>query len=486
MKPGEFFPILLVDDEEEILFTTGTMLRCSGFRRILTEHDSRRVMDILAREEVALVLLDLYMPHVSGYDLLKEISARYPHIPVIVATAANEVELAVECMKAGAVDYFVKPLEEMRLLAGVRRIMEMRELRNELDSLRHHLLAGRLAHEEIFAPIITRSFRMQSVFQYLEAVAPSPQPIMIRGETGVGKELVARAIHDLSGCSGSFVAVNIAGLDDAAISDTLFGHCRGAFTGADRDREGLLARAAGGTLFLDEIGDMDSSSQVKLLRLLQEQEYYPLGADTPRACSARIVAATNRDLEQLMEGDVFRRDLYYRLCSHTVKIPPLRERKEDIPLLVDHFLGEAAAVFGKRKPTPPDALYSYLSAYDFPGNIRELQAMVYDAVARHDRKMLAIDSFIEATGNGRSRSAHCASATLAVLKAGFSTGERMPTLREAEEALISHALALAGDNQGVAALHLGISRQALNKRLIRRTDMQGHGTCQVPEITSNK
>jgi DNA-binding NtrC family response regulator len=465
MSDAASFPILLVDDEEEILFTTAVMLRSCGFTSVTTESDSRRVMDILARQEVALIILDLYMPHLPGYDLLREIAANHPQIPVIVVTAANEVEMAVQCMKSGAFDYFVKPVEEARLLASVRRVIEMRALRGEVDSLREYILSGQLEHEDAFAPILTRSPRMRAVFQYLEAVAVSPQPVLICGETGVGKELVARAIHRVSGRKGQFVAVNIAGLDDVVLSDTLFGHRRGAFTGADRDREGLLAQAAGGTLFLDEIGDLGAASQVKLLRLLQEQEYYPLGADTPRASRARIIAATNRDLPHLIEENAFRRDLYYRLRAHAVQIPPLRERKEDIPLLVDHFLAGAADVLGKRKPTPPDELYGYLATYDFPGNVRELQAMAYDAVARHGGKMLSIDSFLEAMGSGRSGRSSCA---LQELTAGIGAGDRIPTLREAEEALIAQALARAGGNQGIAASYLGISRQALNKRLSRR------------------
>ncbi|AJE04507.1 sigma-54-dependent transcriptional regulator [Geobacter pickeringii] len=470
MSAATSFPILLVDDEEEILFTTAVMLRSCGFTRVLTESDSRRVMETLAREEVALILLDLYMPHLPGYELLKEITARHPQIPVIVVTAANEVEMAVACMQAGAFDYFVKPVEEARLVASARRALEMRDLRCEVDSLRDHLLTDRLKHEEIFAPIITRSPRMRAIFHYLESVAPSPQPLLVCGETGVGKELAARAVHALSGRSGEFVAVTIAGLDDHLFSDTLFGHRRGAFTGADRDREGLLARAEGGTLFLDEIGELGAAAQVKLLRVLQEREYYPLGADTPRPSTARIVAATNRRLKPLTEQGTFRRDLYYRLCAHEVQIPPLRDRKEDLPLLVEHFLGEAAAALGKRKPTPPDELSGYLATYDFPGNIRELQAMVFDAVARHDRRMLAIDSFLETMGANRASHHFGTPSLLDRLPADGPPDDRIPTLKEAEETLIARALTQAAGNQGIAATYLGISRQALNKRLSRRTD----------------
>ena len=189
---------------------------------------------------------------------------------------------------------------------------------------------------------------MSSIFQYCEVVAKSQQPVIIIGETGVGKELIAKAIHDLSGLRGKFVPVNVAGLDDNMFSDTLFGHKKGAFTGADQTRSGLIAQASGGTLFLDEIGDLAELSQVKLLRLLQEQEYYPVGSDIPMVSDARIIAATNRDLRKLTEAGKFRNDLYFRLCAHQVHIPPLRERLDDIPVLLDHFLDEAAKTFKKK------------------------------------------------------------------------------------------------------------------------------------------
>lgn len=470
MTDQQTFPILLVDDEEEILFTTSITLRSAGFSRVLTECDSRRVMETLSRQEVGLVLLDLYMPHLPGYDLLREIAANHPEIPVIVVTAANEVGMAVECMKAGAFDYFVKPVEQPRLLATVRRAMEMHSLRSQVNSLSSSLLTGGLENEDAFASIITRSQKMRAIFQYLEAVSGSDQPLLVTGETGVGKELVARTIHDISGRTGTFVAVNIAGLDDMVFSDTLFGHRRGAFTGADQQREGLIARAAGGTLFLDEIGDLQPSSQVKLLRLLQEQEYYPLGADTPARTTARIVVATNRDLKAMMAEGSFRKDLYYRLSAHQVTLPPLRDRREDIPLLVEHFFGEAATALSKQKPTIPAELAGYLGTYAFPGNIRELRAMIFDAMARHDRGVLSLASFREVIGTPRSTSETSPLPFLEGLREGNSpVAGPMPTLKEAEDALITHALRIAKGNQGIASAHLGITRQALNKRLSRKT-----------------
>lgn len=461
------FTILLVDDEEDILFSMRTLFRSAGYADVLTEPDSRRVMGLLERRVVSLVLLDLSMPFLSGYDLLKEIVRAQPHLPVIIVTAANEVEMAVECMKAGAFDYFVKPVERSRLLASVQRARELHGLRSEVSSLARHLISGRLDHEEAFAPIITCSDAMRGIFQYLEAVAVTDQPVLIQGETGTGKELAARAVHDASGRTGAFVAVNAAGLDDLMFSDTLFGHRRGAYTGADRAREGLIAQAAGGTLFLDEIGDLSEGSQVKLLRLLQEHEYYPLGSDTPRRSDARIVLATNCDLQEMMGSGTFRRDLYYRLSAHRVTLPPLRERREDIPLLVDHFLERAAAALHKKRPTLPSELFTYLSAYPFPGNIRELQALVSDAVARHQHGVLSLESFKAVVAVPHSSPPADVPRQIAEI-AGAS--DRLPTLKEAEDALIAEALRLAGGNQGVAASYLGITRQALNKRLIRRGD----------------
>ena len=464
-KTAPPFSILLVDDEDEILFSTGITLRSAGFGNVSTVNDSRRVMQFLNEHEVAAIILDLNMPHISGYELLKELAGSFPQIPVIIMTAANEIEMAVECMKTGAFDYHVKPVEKDSLLASVRKAAEMHALRREVSSLKRHLLTDRLEHEDAFAAIITQNGKMRGIFHYLEAVAGTCQPVLICGETGVGKELVARAVHGLSGRKGPFVAVNVAGLDDLMFSDTLFGHKKGAYTGADQKRDGLLQQAGGGTLFLDEIGDINEASQIKLLRLLQEHEYYPLGSDLPVKTDARPVFATNCDLQGKITERTFRKDLYYRLRAHQVQIPPLRERREDIPLLLDHFLGTAADALGKKKPTPPPELAGYLAAYDFPGNIRELQSMVFDAVARHQKGVLSMDCFMAIIGNRRPDPA--LSSPGDILRAGE---DNFPTLKDAEEFLIGRALQLAKGNQGIAASYLGITRQALNKRLCRKSD----------------
>jgi DNA-binding NtrC family response regulator len=446
--------IVLVDDEPEILFSFSVMLRRAGFGAVSTIGESRELLPHLALNEAGVVVLDLQMPNLSGRELLRELAGLYPQIPVIIVTAASQLESAVDCMKAGAFDYLVKPVSPERLVEAITKGLEAGALRRE-GAASHQ---GAEQRAEALSPFTTKSPKMQMLFQYLEGVAPSDQPVLILGETGVGKELVARALHALSGRPGRFVPLNSAGLDDQVFADTLFGHRKGSFTGAEAVREGMIARAAGGTLFLDEIGDLPPVSQVKLLRLLQEGEYYQIGSDHPSFSTARVVAATNCDLAATVAAGTFRKDLFFRLCSHQVHIPPLRERPEDIAMLLEDFLEQASGSMGKRKPTYPPELLSYLAAYPFPGNIRELRAMVYDAVARHRGGVLSMAAFREAMAHGLSNATG----------AGQNPGTPFRTLKEMEQQLVEQALARSGGNQAAAASLLGITRQALNKRLNRR------------------
>ena len=292
--------------------------------------------------------------------------------------------------------------------------------------------------------------------------------MLITGETGVGKGLIAECIYRISGLSGPLVAVNVAGLDDAMFSDTLFGHKRGAFTGAEKEREGMVGKAAGGTLFLDEIGDLSTSSQVKLLRLLQEQTYTPLGSDLVKKSDAHIIAATNQDLRRLSAEQQFRQDLYFRLSAHHVEVPPLRERAEDIPLLVGHFINEAARSMNKPVPDATPELLSLLSVYHFPGNIRELRAMLFDAVALHrSGPLLSMESCKEAIEKNRGFGDSTLLEKGPEMPTAVQTVGRFPTLKELEQLFIEEALRQADGNQGIAAMLLGISRTALNRRLSR-------------------
>ena len=465
--------VVLVDDEEEVLFSSSIMLETHGISPVVALRDGRELLSYLDANAVGVVVLDLFMPQISGLELLPEIVQSHPEIPVVVMTASQEVETAVLCMKEGAFDYLVKPVEENRYLSCIRRALELRSLRNQVGALKNSLLGQPLQHGDAFARIITRSLKMQSIFRYVEAVAASREPILITGETGVGKGLIAKAVHRISGRSGEIVSVNVAGLDDAMFSDTLFGHRKGAFTGAERERDGMVAKASRGSLFLDEIGDLCISSQVKLLRLLQEQTYTPLGSDVAKQSDADVIAATNQDLRKLTAEGRFRRDLYFRLSAHRVEVPPLRERVEDIPLLVGHFVDQAAASMGKAVPEPTPELLTLLSVYHFPGNVRELRAMIFDAVALHrSGPFLSMESCKEAIDQNRHFGERAADEPGPAAGTSLHTTGRFPTLKEAESLLIDEALCQARGNQGIAAMLLGISRPALNRRLMRLKAMQ--------------
>jgi len=466
MSPNNYpaSPVLVVDDEEGIILAFSLTLRSAGITNLITCQDGRRVPEILTEVEPSVILLDLILPYVRGEDLLVETKTEYPQIPVIIVTGNNELDHAVQCMKSGAFDYLVKPVERSRLISSVNRAIEIRELARENRRLRERFLTGGLEHPEAFSGIITMDPRMRSLFQYAEAIARSSQPVLITGESGVGKELMARALYRLAGRKGSFVSVNVAGIDDQAFSDTLFGHRRGAFTGADSPRKGLVEQAAGGTLFLDEIGDLAAESQVKLLRLLQEREYYPLGSDQPRKSEAHVIVATNRALKPAMADGRFRKDLYYRLSVHQLRLPSLRERPGDIPLLLDHFLEEAALEFGKKKPAYPEELPVLLNTYRFPGNLRELRSMVFDAMAGHQSKILSMARFrahMEKEGQAGGGTALAAKAETA----WFPEHLPLPTLADANLLLMKEALRRTDGNRSMAARLLGISRQRLLRHL---------------------
>ncbi len=304
---------------------------------------------------------------------------------------------------------------------------------------------------------------MRAVFQYVEAVAATGEPVLIVGETGTGKELIARALHTVSGRPGAFVPVNIAGLDENILADTLFGHRKGAFTGAEHHRPGLVEQAAGGTLFLDEIGDLPSGSQLKLLRLIQEREYLPLGTDLTRRADCRMVFATHHDLEDEVESGRFRRDLLFRLQTHQVRLPPLRERLDDLALLLDHFLAQAAGLLQRKKPSYPRELLLLLGTYDYPGNLRELRNMVVDAVSRHPGGILGLEPFKDYIRARRGSQPEQVARGNAITP--FAELKTLPTLKEAGRALVEEALQRVNGNQRLAAEMLGITRQALNWRL---------------------
>jgi DNA-binding NtrC family response regulator len=455
-------PVLVVDDEEYVLEGLRIGLKDGGINNIICLKDSREVMDTLQGREVWVILLDLTMPQIRGEELLPQIRQDFPDLPVIIVTGNTEVSTAVGCMKMGAFDYLVKAVEPSKLIATVNRAIKIQELKGEISTLRDHLVSNEFDHPEAFSGIITGNNSMRSILLYVESIARTAQPVLITGETGVGKELVAGAIHWINNKKGDYIQVNIAGFDDNMFADTLFGHRKGAFTGADQPLMGLVERANGGTLLLDEIGDLSPVSQVKLLRLLETNEYFPLGTDVPKISSARIVVTTNKDLLVEMDNNRFRKDLYFRLCTHKVNIPPLRERTDDLPLLIDHFLKLSAQEIGITAPTPPPELYVLLESYDFPGNIRELKSMIFDAVSKHQSGKLSLGVFKKAIGRENAPIAGGKN------QSPVTFSHRLPTLKEVSELLLAEALKRAKGNQTIAAGLLGISHQALSKRLSRK------------------
>lgn len=455
------YPIFIVDDEERLLESLFITLRTAGFKDISTFSNGNEILGMLPQLQCRVLLLDLFMPGAAGEDILDQINLQCPHIQVIVITGINETDTAVRCIKKGAFDYLVKPVEPQRLITSVRRAMSHSDLIMQNQQLKQRLLSGQPDHPEYFEDIITNDPKIKSMFSYLEIVAPESDPVLITGETGTGKDLIASVMHKASGRKGSFISVNTAGLDDNMFSDTLFGHVRGAFTDAKEPRKGLIEEAANGTLFLDEIGDLSQASQVKLLKLTQDHVYLPLGSDKPLESSARIIAATNRDLEARQMQGLFRRDLFYRINTYHIHLPPLRERREDIILLTHHFLEQACSQLNLDYEPLTRRLTVLLKSYDYPGNIRELRSMIFSAMARGGmnvmqamlEELLGIDPSSN-VDEGRD-----------IRHETWVYPDPLPTLKQASRVLIDQALKKCRGNQAKAAGILGISRQALNKRL---------------------
>jgi two-component system nitrogen regulation response regulator GlnG len=459
--------ILLVDDEPALLRASARALTFDGIGPLLECNDGPTALRQLAARPVGAMVIDLSMPGMSGQELLAHVKADFPDVQVIVMTGSSDLRVAVECMQQGAIDYLVKPAPDARLCSAVRRALAQYLQHEELRAMRDSLLRPVGGIRQRFPEIITQDQVMMKIFHYLEAIGQSPAVALVTGETGTGKELVARALHRISGRPGGLVTVNVGALDDATFSDTLFGHARGAFGNAGNARAGLVQTAAEGTLFLDEIGELEPRSQVKLLRLLDDGSYEQIGSDTPRRSHARIVVATHLDIEQEVACGRMRKDLYFRLRTHAVHLPPLRDRLGDLPMLVPHFLARAAAELAKPAPTEPPELYQLLRSYYFPGNLRELRDICRDAVAQHQGHILSMRSFREHISRARIEDRPIAPAAPASTERDTCwLPYPMPTMEELEEAAVLEALRRADGNQGVAAQSLGMPRTTFNRRAL--------------------
>ncbi|MHC1741932.1 MAG: sigma-54-dependent transcriptional regulator [Syntrophobacteraceae bacterium] len=445
--------ILVVDDEIDFLDSVQRALVMAGYEDCHLENDSRQAADRVAEGEVYdVALLDISMPGMSGLELLQQIKSTSPTTECIMVTAVNEVSVAVECMRRGAYDYLTKPISRDDLTLKVARALERRKLFNILE-LKSKETIPELANPAAFQEITTQTPKMLRLLREAELHAVSDVPILITGESGTGKELLAQAIHRASRRSSRpFTAVNMASVSDPLFDAEFFGHTKGAFTGAERDRVGYLEHTSGGTLFLDEIGHLPPSLQGKLLRVLQEGEYMKLGSSRPQKVDIRFIAATNMDIEQMVRKGSFRQDLYYRLKGAWLHLPPLSERAEDIPLLINRFL-EEVSTDGSKITFRNEALELLLN-YNYPGNIRELKSILHASANLAQGGQIGpqiLPDYVRLRPRSSTRPP--------------KTAGRSLTLEELEKQHILRVYSETGKNKTQAARQLGIGINTLRRKL---------------------
>jgi DNA-binding NtrC family response regulator len=442
--------ILIVEDEPRMRRLLEISLG-EDRHNVHSVESAERGLAQLRKEPVDLVVTDLKLPGMSGLEFLQEGKRLNAALPFIVMTAYGSVETAVDAMKAGASDYVLKPFTMAEMKLVIAKELDVQQVRDENRSLKEAL--GKRYH---FQNIVGRSKKMQEVLALVERVAPTNSTVLIGGESGVGKDLIARAIHQNSRrASGPFIKINSTAIPDTLFESELFGFERGAFTGALASKPGKFELADKGTLFLDEIGDVPAPIQVKLLRVLQEREFERLGGTKTLKVDVRMIAATNRDLRAALEEGTFREDLYYRLNVVPIDIPPLREHKEDIPELVDHFLARFAANNEKQVQSLTPAALHVLMDYHWPGNVRQLENSVERAVALSSGPVIDAKDIHLDTAQGKN---HVASTADQFLPEGM-------TLEQWEDNMIKEALRRANGNKSQAARLLGLSRNALRYRL---------------------
>ncbi|MBI2553093.1 MAG: sigma-54-dependent Fis family transcriptional regulator [Candidatus Rokubacteria bacterium] len=434
--------ILVVDNDPEMVALLGRHLEAEGWA-VTGVTSGAEALAALEREEVPVVLTDLVMDEVDGLALLREAQRIQPGASVILMTAFGSLETAIEAMRQGAYDYLTKPFKLAEVSLAVRRAVDDQRLREENRRLR-----AEVERRYGFDNLLGQSKAMQAVFEQIRAVAGSEATVLLLGESGSGKELVARAIHWNSPRKGGpFVPVNCAAIPETLLESELFGHEKGAFTGADRKRRGLFVEADRGTLFLDEVGDMSPALQAKLLRALEDKAIRPVGGKEGIRLDLRLITATNRDLLALVQEGRFREDLYYRLAVIPIRLPSLRERSEDIPLLAEHFLKRAAGTLGKGVEGFNEEAMAWLLEHRWPGNVRELENVVERAVTlARDRLVTLADLRIEFT------------------PVGASTGGLRPTLAELERQYIQRVLEETKGDKGAAAKILGVSVRTLQRK----------------------
>lgn len=446
--------IMIIDDDRDYLEIVLMKLKILGFQDITALDDP---LEAAARfdagETFDIALIDVTMPEMDGMELLEIIKNTSPNTECIMITAMNEARVSVKCLKKGAYDYLVKPVREEELSKTINRALERKRLLDILDMDKRDALPE-VQNKAAFAPIITRSRKMIRILKEAELHAASPFPVLITGESGTGKELLARAIHAASPRSGGpFTPVNMAAMNSNLFDAEFFGHTKGAFTGADRDRTGYLEQTDQGTLFLDEIGILPLELQGKLLRVLQNGEYMKLGTSLPRRTDVRIIAATNEDLDHLIEKRMFRKDLYYRIRGAWLHLPPLRERRNDIPLLINALVKRNGDAQG-RHAVDEEALEALLK-YDYPGNIRELESILRSAQNLAQGQTITLNCLQDRLRQRRK----------AMPRECRRQDADVTTLAEAEKCHILKVYAQTGNNKTQSAKLLGIGLNTLRRKL---------------------
>jgi two-component system response regulator AtoC len=438
--------ILVVDDDEALRDSLALLLVAEGYE-VVTACDAPSALACL-ETPVDVVLCDVRMPGQDGLELLPELIRRLPGAPVLLMSAYGSGDLAAVALERGAFDYLAKPFQPAEVLLAIRKARERERLRRA-----NALLQRDVSRAVGDRPVVAASPAMIDLLELVERAAEYKATVLLTGESGTGKEVLARVIHAQSGRRHqAFVAVNCGAIPEALLESELFGHARGAFTGADRARRGLFVEADGGTLFLDEIGELPPSLQVKLLRVLQEEEVRPIGESKPRIVNVRVIAATSRDLEREVAAGRFREDLFYRLDVFRVRVPPLRERRDDVPLLVDHFIARFREALGKPVRTIADDALDRLVEHDWPGNVRELENAIERAMILCDGDRITLRELPEALSAPRR------SAPPPANGGDFSLRRAR---RRFESELIARALEATGGNRTRAARLLEISHRAL-------------------------
>ncbi len=440
------FTLLIIDDEKNIREGLAANFEMADYN-VKTAASGQEGLALIEKGDIDLVITDLRMPGISGEEVLAKVTAETPGIPVIILTGHGSIDSAVEAMRHGAYDFLTKPLNLDQLDMIVKRALENREM-----SLQHQQLKQELESNEALRGMIGNSIAMQKVQQTIRKVSDSRASVLITGESGVGKEVVANAIHNMSPRRDkSFIKVHCAALSETLLESELFGHEKGAFTGADRMQKGRFELAHGGTIFLDEIGEINQNVQIKILRVLQEKRFERVGGEQTIEVDVRIIAATNRNLEEEVKAGRFREDLYYRLNVVRIQVPPLRERKDDIPLLMSAFLDEFNSENGKKIEGVDKRAKAAMFKYNWPGNIRELRNCMESAVVMCSGREIELEDLPPV-----------------IAQSSMSDSVSVPlgiSLDEAEKVIVQENLAANGNNKSRTAEILGIGRKTLQRKL---------------------